>query len=167
MTGPSDQGPGPEEVGSVGEEAAKLLGALQDWANEHTGGPSGGRPTAGAGAASADDRSEDAPGHGHFPHGAGDAPECHWCPVCRTVHAVRTASPEVKAQLATAGQALLQAAAGLLTAATQDRTGPDTRRPGTVQRIDLDADVDDQHQTPTDTPADTPAQHDPHQEDDQ
>jgi hypothetical protein len=154
MTGPSDQGPGPEpreeQVGSVGEEAAKLLGALQDWANEHTGGQPGTGARAEAGA-------EDAPGHGHSPHVTGDAPECHWCPLCRTVHAVRTASPEVKAQLATAGQALLQAAAGLLTAATQDRSGADTRRPGTVQRIDLDA--DDEHEPP--------AQHDPHQEDDQ
>ncbi|MXG90788.1 hypothetical protein [Nocardioides flavescens] len=150
MTGPSDQepdqGPGPEvvgeQVGSVGEEAAKLLGVLQDWASGHVGGPDEARP-------------EDVPGPGRFPT---DAPECHWCPVCRTVHAVRTASPEVKAQLATAGQALLQAAAGLLTAATQAQPGADARRSGTVQRIDLDAEPQ---------PEPTSDEHDPHQEDHQ
>jgi len=158
MTGPSDQepdqGPGPEvvgeQVGSVGEEAAKLLGALQDWASEHTGGSASAR----AGEAPGDGGAEDVPGPGRFPT---DAPECHWCPVCRTVHAVRTASPEVKAQLATAGQALLQAAAGLLTAATQAQPGPDAPRSGAVQHIDLDPDP---HHEPD-------HEHDPHQEDHQ
>ncbi len=65
MTPPQD-----EPVGSVGDEAAKLLGALADWAGDH-----------------ARDVDE------HL--ATGDA-ECLYCPVCRTVHAVRQASPEVE-----------------------------------------------------------------------
>jgi hypothetical protein len=103
-----------EPVGSAAEEAAKLLGALGDWAKEHV-----------------QDADE---------HLATGAPECTWCPVCRTVHAVRTASPEVKAQLATAAQSLLQAASGLLAAATQAAQQP----PSSVQHIDLDDDAADE-----------------------
>ena len=67
----------------------------------------------------------------------GDA-ECLYCPVCRTVHAVRHASPEVKAQLASAASTFLQAAAGLLAAAG----GADQQGQPRVQRIDLDTDPD-------------------------
>ena len=99
-----------EPVGSVGDEAAKLLGVLAGWASEH-----------------ARDVNE------HL--GTGDA-ECLYCPICRTVHAVRGASPEVRDQLASAASSFLQAAAGLL--ATTSASEPASR----VQRIDLD-DLDD------------------------
>jgi hypothetical protein len=105
--------PDQEPVGSLGEEAAKLLGALSDWASDH-----------------AQDLNE------HI--ATGDA-ECLYCPICRTVHAVRHASPEVKTQLATAAQNLLEAATGFLAAATKAEQQP----PSSVQRIDLDDDVDD------------------------
>jgi hypothetical protein len=99
---------GDERLGSVGEEAAKLFTALQDWARESTAGEE----------------------HPHPPdHGA----ECAWCPVCRAAALVRQTSPEVKAHLTVAASSLLQAAAGLL-AAAQPPGAPD---PG-VQRIDLD-----------------------------
>lgn len=101
MTTPKD-----EPVGSVGDEAAKLLGVLAGWASEH-----------------ARDLNE------HV--ATGDA-ECLYCPICRTVHAVRGASPEVRNQLATAASSFLQAAAGLLAAANPAE--PTSR----VQRIDLD-----------------------------
>ncbi len=104
--------PGDEPVGSVGEEAAKLFGALSDWAGEHV---------------------QDLDGH----LATGSA-ECLYCPVCRTVHAVRNASPELKAQLTTAASSLLQAAAGLLAAAGAPDAPPESR----VQRIDLDSDLD-------------------------
>jgi hypothetical protein len=107
-----------EPVGGLGEEAAKLLGALGqslgDWAKDH-----------------ARDVDE---------HLATGAAECTYCPICRTVHAVRTASPEVKAQLLTSAQGLLEAATGLLAAATQHTE----QRPTSVQRIDLDEDGDDE-----------------------
>ena len=106
MTPPQD-----EPVGSVGDEAAKLLGALADWAGDH--------------ARELND---------HI--ATGDA-ECLYCPICRTVHAVREASPEVKAQLTQAASTFLQAAAGLLSAAAAE---PPSSR---VQHIDLDADASD------------------------
>jgi hypothetical protein len=110
MTPPQD-----DPVGSVGEEAAKLLGALADWAGDH-----------------AREVNE------HL--ATGDA-ECLYCPVCRTVHAVRQASPEVKAQLASAASTFLQAAAGLLAAAGDAERHPASR----VEHIDLDdaPDVDE------------------------
>lgn len=105
-----DQGP-PEDVGSVAEEAAKLLGALTGWAK---------------------DTAHDV-NHAAGEHLATGAPECTYCPICRTVHAVRQLSPEVRDQLGTAATALLQAASGLIAAATQDTAA----RPG-VEHIDLD-----------------------------
>ncbi len=107
MTPPED-----DPVGSVGDEAAKLLGALADWAGDH--------------AREIND---------HI--ATGDA-ECLYCPICRTVHAVREASPEVKAQLAQAASTFLQAAAGLLSAA-----GAAEPPSSPVQHIDLDADDPD------------------------
>ena len=97
-----------EQVGSVGEEAAKLLGALGDWAK---------------------DVGE------HVDTGAA---ECTWCPVCRTVHVIREASPEVRTHLATAAASLMQAAAGILAAASQG--SPGGRQDPSVERIDLDGD---------------------------
>jgi hypothetical protein len=100
---------GPEPVGSVGEEAAKLFSALQDWAAE-----------SGFSAV-----------HEHI---ATDSEECRYCPVCRAISLVRQTSPEVKAHLASAAGSLLQAAAGLMeTHVPQER-----KRPGGVQKIDLD-----------------------------
>jgi hypothetical protein len=97
---------GADQVGTVAEEAAKLLGALSGWTR------------------------------GVDDHLATGAAECSYCPVCRTVHALRQTSPEVRTQLATAATALLQAAAGLLATATPDRRDhPDRAR---VQHIDLD-----------------------------
>jgi hypothetical protein len=112
MTPPED-----EPVGSVGEEAAKLFGALADWAGDH-----------------AREVNE------HL--ATGDA-ECLYCPICRTVHAVRQASPEVRAQLAGAASTFLQAAAGLLSAAGQ--TEPPSSR---VEHIDLDDEGDSDEDAP-------------------
>jgi hypothetical protein len=110
--GPStNDGSGADAVGTVAEEAVKLLGALSDWAKD--AGP--GLPDL----------------EGHLATGAA---ECTYCPICRTVHLVRELQPEVKEQLATAATAALQALTGLLAAAT-----PDGRRTSSgVEHIDLD-----------------------------
>ena len=102
-------GGGPDEpVGSVADEAAKLFGALSDWARE---------------------------ANGHIDTGA---EECTYCPICRTVHVVRLASPEVRTHLAVAAANLMQAAAGILAAASQDGSRPGTARGDGVEHIDLD-----------------------------
>ena len=115
------------EVGTEAEEAAKLLGALGDWAKDHGSGLGQGvADLAGQAARSVKDVDE---------HLATGAPECTYCPVCRTVHVLRETSPEIRAQLATAATSLLQAASGLLaTAAGETRRDPSAG----VERIDLD-----------------------------
>jgi hypothetical protein len=97
-----------EPVGSVAEEAAKLLGALSGWAKD----------------AIPDLET-------HLDTGAA---ECTYCPICRGVHLVRELRPEVREQLATAATSALQALAGLLAAATSDGRGAS----GGVEHIDLD-----------------------------
>jgi len=127
---PEDPG---DQVGSVSEEAARLFGALSDWARDH--GPDLGDAEDGlsslAGRAAAAVQ-------GVSDHVDTGAPECAWCPVCRTVHLVRTTSPEVRDHLATAAASLMQAAAGFLAAASTPRERP---QPG-VEHIHLDGDVD-------------------------
>ncbi len=86
------------EVGSVADEAAKLLGALSDWAKDAA--------------------------HDVDSHVATGAPECTVCPVCRAVHAVRGLNPEVTAHLVSAATSLMHAAAGMMASAS---AGPAAR----------------------------------------
>lgn len=124
---------GGEQIGGVAEEAAKLMGALAGWAREHGSDLGHGLGDL-AGHAGAAARQVDE-------HVATGAPECSWCPVCRTVHAVRSLSPEVCQHLGVAASALLQAAGALLaTVVAADREG---RREPDVERIDLDDDWSD------------------------
>ncbi|MGB0101044.1 MAG: hypothetical protein WBP61_12270 [Nocardioides sp.] len=110
MSGDREEPKTDPDVGSVAEEAAKLLGALSGWAKDA--------------AHDVDD---------HFATGAA---ECTVCPICRTVHAVRELSPDVKTQLATAATSFLQAAASVLaTTAAPDRGARDGDG---VEHIDLD-----------------------------
>jgi hypothetical protein len=112
------------DVGSLGEEAAKLLGALSGWAREHAGDAGEGLSgLAAQAAASAHDLNE---------HLATGAAECTVCPVCRTVHAVRQLSPEVTAHLTSAMASLAQAAAAVMAT-----THPRTAEAGDVEHIDL------------------------------
>jgi hypothetical protein len=119
----------PDEVGSVSEEAAKLLSALQDWAKEsghsHAAAAS---QVAGGLAASVKDFSE----------GVGHGPDCKYCPICQVINAVRETSPEVKQHLAVAADSLLQAVQGMLS--TQVPDGHQPRRDAPVEKIDLDDD---------------------------
>jgi hypothetical protein len=117
----------------VGEEAAKLFGALQDWATEswaRTAEAGAGTPTDPAAGLGAAFRHVDE----HLARGDGS---CTFCPVCQVITRLRATSPEVRLNLAIAARSLLEAAAGLL----ETRVPPESRRPG-VQRIDLD-DADD------------------------
>ncbi|UUZ59709.1 hypothetical protein [Nocardioides sp. B-3] len=77
------------DVGSLAEETAKLLGALNGWAREQGSG-------LGESVAGISDHAM-AAAHDLNDHLATGSAECTVCPVCRTVHAVRQLSPEVKA----------------------------------------------------------------------
>jgi hypothetical protein len=126
----SGDGSGDEPVGSVGEEAAKLLHALQDWAKESGGDYAGAAAGAVSGATSSL--------HDINEHIATGGEDCRYCPVCQVISAVRTTSPEVKAHLAVAASSLMHAAAGVL--ATQV---PADAKQSSVEKIDLDDDWDE------------------------
>ena len=119
-----------EAVGSVAEEAAKLLHALQDWAKESGSEYAGAAASAAEGAASAVHRIDE--------HIATGSAECTYCPVCRVISTVRETSPEVRQHLTTAATSLLHAAAGLL--ATNVPESSKGRRDGPVEKIDLSDD---------------------------
>lgn len=131
--GPGDtpgQGSG-EPIGDVGEEAAKLLGAISDWARDQ--GSDVGHGLGGLAGHAAESL------QGINEHLATGSAECSVCPICRTVHVIRETSPEVKAHLATAASSFLQAAAALLaTQVPRDDAG----RGSQVERIDLDDESD-------------------------
>ena len=116
-------------MGSVGEEAAKLFGALSDWARdqgaEHLGatGATGGMGGMGQALGDAARRAEE--------HVATGGAECRWCPVCQVIGVVRQTSPEVRHHLSTAAGSLMQAVAALMATQPPGGTQP-------VEKIDLD-----------------------------
>lgn len=125
------------DVGSLAEETAKLLGALDGWAREQGDGL--GDTVSGL------SQHALAAAHDVNDHLATGSAECTVCPVCRTVHAVRQLSPEVKTHLATAAASLVQAAAGILATANPS---PSSDRGG-VEHIDLDDAGEDWPEEPT------------------
>lgn len=135
MTGTED-GRHPD-VGSLAEETAKLLGALNGWARDQGGG-------LGESVVGLSDHAM-AAAHDLNDHLSTGSAECTVCPVCRTVHAVRQLSPEVKTHLATAAASLMHAAAGILATAAPDAS-PDR---GGVEHIDLDASGEDWPEEPS------------------
>ncbi|MGB0191828.1 MAG: hypothetical protein ACPF9W_12785, partial [Nocardioides sp.] len=129
--------------------AAKLFGALSDWAKDQ--GQDWAQGVSGIAEHAAHTAAQV---HEHLDENlrenlANGSPECRYCPVCRTIHVVRQMSP--------AATSLLQAAAGVM--ATQ-QGGTQEHRQG-VEHIDLDddgawddppaaADPDPHTDTPTD-----------------
>lgn len=140
-------GDGAEPIGSAAEEAAKLIDALSTWARDRgpdLGASLGAGLTAGlaglAGHAANVAHAAKDLGAELDDHLATGAPECTYCPICRAVHAVREASPEIKAHLADAAGSLMQAAASVLAAAATPSSG-DGERGDAVEHIDLDHDA--------------------------
>ena len=117
-----------EQVGSVGEEAAKLMNALQGWAREHGGDYANAAAGAASGAASSFDAVNE-----HIATGGRD---CKWCPVCQAISAVRGTSPEVKQHLATAATSFMHAVAGVLATQVPDQ-GRKPRPDSGFEKIDL------------------------------
>lgn len=93
-------------VGTLTEEATQLFAVIAGMAKEQTAQYTSGADSMASSAAGAVKAINE-----HI--ATGDA-ECTYCPVCRVVHAARTASPEVKAHLSTALLSLAQAAAALM-----------------------------------------------------
>jgi hypothetical protein len=121
---------GQPPVGSVADEAAKLLQALQGWGEKN--GAEYGEATASA-AAGAARRLHDVNEH----LATGDR-DCTYCPLCQLIGAVRGTSPEVKQHLASAATSLMQAVAGLLATPVPDQS---TGRPGApVEKIEVSDD---------------------------
>jgi hypothetical protein len=145
-----------EPVGSAADEAVKLFGALSDWARDHGSDLGQGLSGLATHAVSAAQQVDE--------HLATGSAECTFCPICRTVHVVRQTSPEVRAHLASAAASLMQAAAGMLaTAVPNDGSGARGGRaggPGGVERIDLDADGDDDRNSDGDTTGAWPGEDD-------
>lgn len=131
MTDGDDTRPGenarPDDVGSVADEAAKLLGAFSGWARSQGHDVGNGLGDLAEGVQNA--------AHDMNEHLATGASECTVCPICRTVHVVRELSPEVRRHLAVAGANLMQAAAALMATAV-----PDEKKPSSddLEHIDLD-----------------------------
>ena len=129
-----------DDVGSLAEEATKLLGALNDWARDQGGGMGGGLGGGLGGGVAGVSGHASAAAHDVNAHFATGAAECTVCPICRTVHAARQLSPEVTHHLASAAASLMHAAAGVLaTVAPTEEHEPD----GGLEHIDLDEDSDE------------------------
>ena len=99
--------------GPIGEEAARLIESLSDWAH----------------------RVADLPL-------ATGSDECRLCPICQSLTLARQAKPETFAHLADAAAALLAAARSMTgTPAAEDRRQDSDGARHRVQRIDLDDDA--------------------------
>ena len=103
-----------EPVGDLGEEAARLFAAAQQWWRDSHGEPAPGAHT------------------GHEPQAG---PECAICPLCQLLSRVRSARPEVFEHLSGAVTALMRA----VSATFEHHDGSWSRPDGapTVERIDI------------------------------
>ncbi len=136
-----------EPVGSLTQEAAKLLAVLQGWASEHPapasagagtsdeGGEAkaaaGGGPDEGPAGASASTYPKE---NGHEAHDP-LSPECRWCPLCQLMRAAKATSPEVREHLTSAATSFALALQGLLEPPSQ--RAERAARESPLQKIDL------------------------------
>jgi hypothetical protein len=130
-TRPKDEGGG-NEVGSLGDEAARLFAAAADWARQHTG-------DSGTASASSTPRFGDWLGQEHIATGA---PECRWCPICQAIGLLRTTSPDVKEHVASLVVVARQILDSVAEAVVDDGAGakPRPEAKPDVEHIDLSED---------------------------
>jgi hypothetical protein len=102
----------PDPVGSLAEEAAKLVSALSYIQATHTDG-------------------HDDADNPHDPL----APECRYCPLCALARTARSMTPEVREHLASAASSLLLALRGFLEEAVAKADGHGAE--SAVEKIDL------------------------------
>jgi len=100
-------------AGPVGEEAARLVEALGDWARGLAG--------------------------GELPLATGSE-ECTLCPLCQLLALARRANPETFSHLADATTSLIAAMRTVVDSHSHAPGGPNGGRNNGVQRIDLDGD---------------------------
>jgi hypothetical protein len=100
-----------DAVGALGEEAAKLLGALSGWARNHGSGAGDGLPGLFSRATETADDAAD-----HLTTGVA---EYTVCPLCRTMSGARHVSPEVTTHLSAAAAAMAQVASALFATCRQ------------------------------------------------
>jgi hypothetical protein len=115
----------PEPVGSLAEEAAKLVSAL-----------SAIQPGWHPGADNSDDSDDSRDAHdAHDPLAA----ECRYCPLCALARGARSMTPEVREHLASAAGSLLLAARSLLdeAVAKAGEAGDGGGSAERVEKIDL------------------------------
>lgn len=125
MSHRTDDAPEPEpEVGSLAEETAKLLEALEGWTRRRD-------PHDPPAANEPDNHDHDASG---TPSG-----DCRLCPLCQGARLMRSVTPEVRDHLNSAVGSLLQAASAMVAAHSADNRPAEPR----VQHIDLDDDLED------------------------
>lgn len=165
-----------EQVGTVADEAGRLLESLRRSAAEAAavaegrsaaGGPDadGARPASAAGHDDDHDHhhdhdhTDDHPAHDHdptTPGAAGPDPVCQWCPICRGAAVVRSLSPETLTRLADlagvaasvlADLASSRAAADPADPARPDASAPRRPTPATSNPIPV-RDADDPQEAP-------------------
>jgi len=114
------------ETGPLGEEAARLLGAAQEWLHRVVLDPATAKVATGS-------------------------PECCWCPLCQLVAAARGDRPELAARLSDGLAAMteLQSTLAAVLRSMAEPTASAERPARTVHRIDL-SDVDTETDTDTD-----------------
>ena len=115
MTGPNGQNGqhGAHGHGTIGDEAVKLVDAVQDWARRNFGDPA-------------------------TSHIATGAPECTWCPICQLISVLRGERPEISEKVAEAGASLVAALRAVLDAAALGQPRPADDAAPRVQHINLD-----------------------------
>lgn len=108
-----------DEVGSIADEAVKLVEAVQTWARGVTDG---------AGSAAG-------PFADFLAAGAGRSEQCRFCPICQLVSAVREVKPETVEGLLEVGTSLL---AALRTVIERQEREWASRPASPVQHINID-----------------------------
>ena len=116
--------------GSLGEEAAKLAEAVQEWLGEWRGSLGG---LGGFGSQARPDADADAWAAATAPEP--DGAECRMCPICQGLRGLRGTRPEVFEHLSDAAASVAAALRELLGDSVTGGTPRD--RPPDVERIDL------------------------------